>query len=49
MIEWISSTQGRAVTELDAGKMTVTIRSGEAIKANVINLIPRQAASGASQ
>ena len=45
MIEWVSSAQGGAVTELDAGKMTVTIRSGETIKADVINLIPRHTAN----
>lgn len=44
-IEWISSTQGGAVTQVDAHNMTVRIQNGETIRADVINLIPTNTAN----
>ena len=45
VIEWVSSSEGGAVTQLDAGNMSVRTEGGETVKADVINLIPTNTAN----
>ena len=45
MIEWVSGPEGGAVTQIDAKAMTVTTKSGEKIKGDVINIIPTNTAN----
>ena len=44
MIEWVAATKGGIVTQVHADEMTVYNEAGEAIKGDVINYIPHQAA-----